>query len=125
MQDEDILRAAREIMTNLPDLLGPEADRMSSQLRALLIEAETDRDAVESVFDLLAMEPATREELARRLPQEDTLRTAYPGGLPGWASISEAISYSCTVCDYVYPVFEEGESVPRCPRGHGALVRTE
>lgn len=124
MKDDEIIAAGRSMMDDLPGLLGASAPGVQAALGKALARADAGQpQAAEGVLDLLAGHAATREELARRLPgQEDTVRAAYPGGLPGLPAGASAQVRRCTTCGYEYPVFEAGEPVPDCPRGHGPLV---
>lgn len=123
MRDEDIVAAARTILTELS--LGAVAERLAS----LLARADTGERVADEILVLLSADSSLRRELRHRLPQEpDTDRTADQEGLylvlPGNGEPSMEIVYRCSACDYQYPVFEVGEPVPEgCPHGHGRLRR--
>ncbi|RAS70420.1 hypothetical protein C8D87_101720 [Lentzea atacamensis] len=123
MRDEDIVAAARTIRTD------PMIGSVAEPLDDLLARADAGERVADDILELLTAEPALREEMRRRLPQEqDTSRTADQLGsyqaLPGHGAPSAEILYRCSTCDYEYPIFEVGEPVPdSCPRGHGRLDR--
>jgi hypothetical protein len=123
MRDEDIVAAARTIRADLA------MGSVSEPLDELLARADAGERVADEILVLLTAEPSLREEMRRRLPQEqDTSRTAHPGGLyedlPGHGDPSVEIVYRCSTCEYEYPIFEVGEPVPDgCPRGHGRLDR--
>lgn len=124
MHDEDIVAAARAIRADvaLSSVAGP--------LDELLARADAGERVADELLGLLTTDESLREELRRRLPQEqDTSRTAttaQPDGLyldlPGHGEPSMEIVYRCSTCEYEYPIFEVGEPVPEgCPHGHGRL----
>jgi hypothetical protein len=123
MRDEDIVAAARTIRADvaLGSVAGP--------LDELLARADAGERVADKLLVLLTGDHALREEMRRRLPQEqDTSRTAQQGGLyvdlPGHGEPSMEIVYRCSTCEYEYPIFEVGEPVPEsCPHGHGRLAR--
>jgi hypothetical protein len=123
MRDEDIVAAARMIRVDvaLGSVAGP--------LDELLARADAGERVADELLVLLTADHALREEMRRRLPQEqDTNRTAQQDalylGLAGHGEPSTEIVYRCSTCEYEYPIFEVGEPVPEdCPHGHGRLRR--
>jgi hypothetical protein len=125
MREEEIIAAGRAMIHELPRLLGDAAAQpVVAKLEQLLARADAgDPNAADDVLDVLTADPVTRQELASRLPDDaDIVRGDYPGGLPGIPSGADAVVYRCGTCGYQYPIFEAGEPVPDCPRGHGPLT---
>lgn len=126
MRDEDIVAAARTIRADADVAF---SSSVTGPLDELLARADAGERVADEILVLLTADQSLREELRRRLPQEqDTNRTAQPDGLyldlPGHGDPSMEIVYRCSTCEYEYPIFEVGEPVPEgCPHGHGRLRR--
>jgi hypothetical protein len=123
MREEDVVAAARVIRQRLPNVVGDASSELAGVLDALLRRADHGERVVDDIFETLASDDRTRRELQVLLRlDDDRLRQGYPGGPPGQSWPTSTLVYGCTRCDYRYPVFEIGEPVPDCPRGHGSLT---
>ncbi len=131
MRDEDIVAAARQLQADLPELAGQNGGALSRTLGSLLGRAAAGEQVADAILNLLVEDAVTREELRRRLPEEDNTQRSIGSeqsysGLPGYSEPAMEIIYGCGTCGYEYPIFEIGEAIPAsCPRGHGPLVRAD
>ncbi|MGW2488367.1 hypothetical protein ACWCV9_14270 [Streptomyces sp. NPDC001606] len=129
MRDEDIVAAVRAMRVESPDLWTGDASTWVTAVDALLRRAEVGERVSDEILALLTSDAAIREDLGRRLSwEEDTYRGPEAGSgfapLAGYGDPSTEVVYGCAVCDYTYPIFEAGESVPEgCPSGHVPLLR--
>lgn len=68
---EDVLRAAREIQNQLPELLADNASLIHQPLLDLLTQADSGQDVDNQILELLASQESTRLWVAEFLKQED------------------------------------------------------
>jgi hypothetical protein len=123
VRENAIVEAARRLRPDLVRVVGAEtAADLAPTLDQLLERADRGANVGDEIIDLLVADARTREELRRRLRQEDDVVRGAWQDLPGHGAPTTIMLYECNVCDFTYPVFEVGEPVPDCPRGHGALV---
>ncbi len=124
VNDDQIIGVARGIEAHLESIVGADdAGQLRSRLIPLLRQADRGESVGDDVLEVLVADARVREVAADRLDERDTLLAGYPGGPPGEPIVTAPLTYGCGQCDYRYPVFEVGEPVPGCPRGHGALHR--
>ena len=124
MDQPDLLRAARTIEGELPELLPDPADApVRDRVRSLVARLAAGADVGDELFEALTGPEALRRRLDQLLPDEQGEKAG--GGyqeLPGHGEPVDAVYFVCPQRDYRYPVLEVGEYVPPCPVHHLALV---
>ena len=120
MTDDEVIAMAKAIRRELAD-----DSVAAATLDSLLARAGTGETVADELLLAMAAGPGTRAALRRLLPMEaDPERGAAApyASLAGFGDPSAEELYTCLACHYSYPVFEAGEPVPDCPRGHGPLT---
>jgi hypothetical protein len=118
--DEAVLEAARAIRPYLTELVGSDANRVDTQIAALLGEAATGRDDIDvSILSLLREDQSTHAWAAAflqaGLPPDVVAIRERSIGLPGRPEASPAPRYTCPEGDYVWYRRIVGDRVPSCP----------
>ncbi len=124
-EDDDVRRAAAEILRALPDLVGPDS---AATLREALSSAlrRQDDDASLRVGEILRSNPATREWMRRRLADGTSVDDAVRGFqvLPGHSGPATGELFVCPVCGLPWYRPAVGDAVPPCPVHGVPRVRT-
>jgi hypothetical protein len=79
---EEVLRAARAILPELPTLVGDDAPEVRHRLRLLLDRAKRGEPVTDEILELLRSRSATRIRLMSLLPPEPSRRQETGGHLP-------------------------------------------
>jgi hypothetical protein len=123
--DDEVRRAAAEILPLLPDLVeAPAADALARDLRAAM--DDEGEDAPIRIAEILRHEPATREWMRRRLGLEPTAGGGPVRGyqaLPGHSPAPSGEHFVCPRCGSPWYRPGLGDAVQPCPRCHEPRVR--
>lgn len=130
--EQGILAAARAVRPFLPDLIGPDADRMDGRLAVLLGAARRGEDVTGPVRSVLEEHEATADFLVevladapRYLPPDlrpENLQVRGYQELPGpSATPVDTEVYECEQGDYTFYQLAADDPVPLCPT-HGAVL---
>ncbi len=115
-EPDDVYRAARAYLPNLPDGL-------RSLLQELLGLAEAGEKVDNRIIDLMADDNRAREWMRAAL-FGDSVRT-FPKAsdqLGGDQKPISARKWTCQLCDFSWYVYRTGQPVPPCPNDLSALV---
>ena len=134
MTDEGVLEAARAVRPYLPDLVGPEAERLDDRVAELLSDFNGREEVIAALRLVLDSHEGTSSFLDWVLADAPHYRP--PSVQPDYLRDSESFSplagavtpilhsgkYRCPKGDYVWYRPAVGAAVPACPT-HGSALR--
>ena len=118
-QSENIVEGACSIRPHLPELLGPEAQKVDQEIAQLIAQSKLDQPVHQQLLELLKSYPSTRDWMAEFLSLKQTTRGFEP--LPGRSQPTSAQKYVCPQGDYIWYRRSVGTAIPTCPT-HGTLI---
>lgn len=123
MDQPDLLRVARTIEGELPELLPDPGDApLRARLRGLVAGLAADEAVDDELFEALTGHEVLRRRLDELLPDDEVDKVGAYQDLPGHGEPVDAVYFVCPEGDYRYPVLEIGEYVPPCPVHQRELV---
>lgn len=138
-QTEDVLNAARAIVSHLSELLADQAEEVEQQLSALLEQADAGEDVEIEIFDLLGEHEPTRQWMQDALEGKKISsgeKSYYPLPTPEPQVVNSKKRVSkltihicsnespCTCGEYPdgWMPTMIGDTIPNCPKSHKPLI---
>jgi hypothetical protein len=126
MESNEILETALAIRSELPTILGEDAQTTLQEIDSLLQEVSLNEEAEYTIWKILTSKKATRIWVTKYQSSElsktrgDSTKNA--ASLPGDSSVIPTAKFKCPVCTYTWSRHNVGRPIPICPDHQQVLI---